>query len=120
LWHLTTFPVVLAGLGVLALAAGLMLGGMRSDGATPADTQPARTTSAPVVADSRTATGTPSPTAAATEAGAALARSTPQPTADATPRHSPTQAPSGQDNGSGSGSGDDGVHLPTVHLPTFH
>ncbi len=121
----------MAGFGVVALAVGLMFGGLHSGGSKPADAQvgqPAATAELPTSAvatsgtEGLTAAGLPSAvdaassgTATTTRAPATSARSTPHPTAGTAPRLSPTPTPS-TDSSAG---GDDGIHLPKVNLPTF-
>jgi hypothetical protein len=126
-WHITSFPVIVAGLGVAALAVGLMFGGLHSDDAKPADAQIGQPTSTSVLPAPTTTTVAASSTAddrassadtavggtASMRAPAAADRSTPHPSAGTAPRSSPSPAPSG-DSGS-----DGGIQLPKVNLPTF-
>ncbi|MBL7494523.1 hypothetical protein I6A60_35595 [Frankia sp. AgB1.9] len=126
-WHVTTFPVIVAGFGLLALAIGLMFGGLHSGDPKPADAQVGQPTatstlpSATTVDDSLTSADLPSSadashgTATTTRTPTGSARPTPHPTAGATPRRSPTPTPSGDGSSNGSG----GIQLPTVKLPTF-
>ncbi|OHV42809.1 hypothetical protein [Pseudofrankia sp. BMG5.36] len=118
---MTTFPVVLATFGVVALAIGLMFGGLGGNSentdllASPSPRLSASPTAEPSfsVRDTPTVSGDVTPTGTASPAASPATR----PTGGATPRRTATPSPS-PDPDAGPGAGGGGIQLPPIDLPT--
>jgi hypothetical protein len=120
----TTFPVVVATFGVVALAIGLMFGGLGGDSentglllTSPSPGLSASPTPEPSfsVRDTPTAFGDATPPGTASPAGSSPA---PRPTGAATPRRTATPSPSPAPGSGPGGGGGGGIQLPPIDWPT--